>query len=1030
MWPEIEPLLDRLLDLDEPERTHELERLTAGDPDTRHAIESLLRADRQTGGPLASPAIPPGALGADPVAPVITPGTRFGPYIVRRELGRGGMGAVLLAERDDGQFDQQVAIKWVRPDAWTPGAAERFLVERRILARLEHVNIARLLDGGVREDGAPYLVMERVEGEPITVFCDRAGLDVRGRVELFRQACAAVEYAHGQMVVHRDLKPDHILVTARGEVKLLDFGIAKLLDADTLATGTQARVFTPAYATPEQYLGDPPTGATDQYQLALILYELLTGRRAHQAPGGSPLAHQRLVLDYDPQRPSRFVPALSGDFDAILLKALEREPRERYESVEAFRRDLENVLTDRPVAARHGTGLYRARKFARRHRVAITAGALVVGALAVGLIGVAYQARIAARERDLALASEQKASAINEFVVRELLEAPTPERALGRPLTVAEVLASASRTVDHAFRGQPLTEAGVRMTLARSYQALGRLDDARSHAEAALRLLGPAGTPESRERLEARALLGGIALDQGRFDDAQRDLESVVAGQRRTLGPADPVTLSGEEVLGRALAANGRYAAAESTLRNAVLILPRDPRSWRLAVDLRRALAAVCVERAQAREAESLLTVALAIERRHLGRDHPLTAATLRQLAQALGKDLRPIEAERVMREVVAMSERLNGENHPATGDAYASLAVFLDNQRHHEQALEAVRHAAAIYRKALGDDHPKTLRMLRNYAVLLRGDGRSAGAESLYQEVYATCVRTLGPDHPQTLEVLQGLVYVRLDQGRKAEAAELARRIRSSYERIASRPDADPGDLSDYALYLVEAVPAEVRDPARALAVAERAVAVTGGHDYLALRSLGFAQAAAGQPRPAIASLRAALELPDGVRSWTTEDKLVELLQAHGTPGELEETLRQRLERQRALRGENDRYIAKTLRHLAHAYHASGRDELAERTAREVVDQLLKTLPPTHWEVGRARAEFGGLLLARGARSEAESLLVQGFRTLAADPDVPAQTVESARHDLVRLYQSTGRGLIAQAWREEPIAPRRIADP
>jgi len=402
----------------------------------------------------------------------------------------------------------------------------------------------------------------------------------------------------------------------------------------------------------------------------------------------------------------------------------------------------------------------------------------------------------------------------------------------------------------------------------------------------------------------------------------------------------------------------------------------------------------------------------------------------MRQLASALARDLRFAEAARVLRAALAMSVRLNGEDHPATADVLMSLASSLDAQRLRTGSREAIERAVGIYRRTLGNDHPKTLRALRNLAVLERGAGRYAEAEPLYREVYETCARTLGADHWQTLEALQGIVFLRLNQGRTAEAASLARRILASRARVASRPDADPGSITEYALYLVEASPPEVRDPARAVSVARRAVTVTGGRDYQALRALGFAEAASGHPREAITHLRATLALPDGVRSWTTEEKLVELLKVHGAPGELERTLTGHLEQERTLRGPDDRSIAKTLRHLSRMHHEAGRASQAESLARASIAQLLKTLPPTSWEVGRARIELGGLLVERGGYAEAESVLVAGFRLLEADPEVPAADLEPARRDLVRLYRATGRPEAARAWETHVLAARLPVDP
>jgi tetratricopeptide (TPR) repeat protein len=561
------------------------------------------------------------------------------------------------------------------------------------------------------------------------------------------------------------------------------------------------------------------------------------------------------------------------------------------------------------------------------------------------------------------------------------------------------------------------------MTLARSYQALGRLDDARAHAEAARRLLESSG--DLRERLEARAVLASIALDQGRIEGTRAAIDTLVADQRRAFGAADPATLASTELLGRALAAEGQYDVADSTLRAATALVGDDAAHWRLHVDLDRALASVWMSQGSAREAESLLARTLVLERRHLGPDHPLIAATLRQRASALQKDLRPVESVAVLHEVIAVSTRVNGAEHPATGEAWMSLAVSLDNQRRHAEALDATQHAVAIFRATLGNEHPLTLKALRNLAILLHGQQRYAAADSVYTEVWKTCARTLGPDHAQTLEALQGLVYLRLDEGRTAEATAYARQIGAAYARVASRPDADPVALTTYAEYLVEAQPPEVRDPRRAVEVARRAVDASHHQDYSALRALGFAEAAAGDPRAAIAALNQALALPEGVRSWTTEDKLVELLQHSGVPSELERTLLARLDLLRRVRGPDDRYLAKTERHLAHAYRDAGHDSLAEHWARETLAQLRKSLPETHWEIGRAKAELGSLHVAAGNFTEAESLLVQGARTLEADPEVPQADLESARADLVKLYRATGRPGVARAWHDHVFAAR-----
>ncbi len=677
------------------------------------------------------------------------------------------------------------------------------------------------------------------------------------------------------------------------------------------------------------------------------------------------------------------------------------------------------MLDERPVSARHATVGYRLRKYVRRNRLAVGAAALVLLALLAGFAGVLVQARIAAHERDLARAAEQKATAINDFILRELLESPGPERSLGRALTVSEVLASASRTVGLSFPNDPRTEAAVRLTLARSYQALGRLDSAGVHAEAAQRLLASGPGADARASLEARALLADLALDRGRFDEARREFEATAAEQARRLGPRATETLRSRAGLARALAADGRFADADSILRAVLALAPaEDGRDWRLVVEIQSSLADVWSRQSRARAADSLLRDMLDAELRHVGPGHPLVVATELKRGRALRADLRFTEAARVLGDAVRGSARLNGEEHPATADAMLGLAEALDSAARHEESVRWLERAVAIYRRSLGPAHPRTLMALRDLAVMLRSAGHFARADSAYREAYRVCATTLGPAHPQTIQALRGIVYLRLDEGRDAEARAIARQIRALYLRVAAAPDADPSALTEAALYLTEAEPPDVRDPRRAVAFASRAVERTRRTDYTALRALGFAAVAAGDTNLAVASLRDALALPDGVRSWTTEEMLVRLLSARHATRELEPLLLARVARVRALRGEHDRYAAKTLRHLSRLCLAQGRHGEAERWARETIAQLRRTLPADHWEVGRAESELGGLLAERGRSVEAESLLVRGYRSLDADAEVENELVDSARERLVSAYTAWGRGDSADAWR------------
>jgi serine/threonine protein kinase len=371
-------------------------------------VDALLESDRRTSDGLSRVADELTAALPDE-SPNI--GRRIGPYRITRLLGAGGMGVVYLAERV-GDFSQQVALKLIRPGMASRAVVSRFRSERQILAVLEHPNIARLLDGGATEDGQPYLVMEYVDGVPITVHATDRALTLRDRLLLFRKICAAVHHAHQNLIVHRDIKPANILVTADGAPKLMDFGIAKLLGdaaADEAAPATQTgwRAMTPEYASPEQVRGLPMTTATDVYSLGIVLYELLTEQRPYAFATDTPSDVERIIVETEPRPPSAVAPpslsrALAGDLDTIVLKALDKDASRRYDSVDRLSADVQRHLDGAPILARPQTFGYRASRFIRRHRLAVGAAALVFMSLVVGLGAAVWQQRIASRERQRA----------------------------------------------------------------------------------------------------------------------------------------------------------------------------------------------------------------------------------------------------------------------------------------------------------------------------------------------------------------------------------------------------------------------------------------------------------------------------------------------------------------------------------------------------------------------------------------------------------------------------------------------------
>src|SRR5947207_1937737 len=418
-WKEIEAVFEKALELSTNARTAFLEKSCDGDEELRREVESLLESHASAGSFIDERTLFISNEELKDDDGIVPPGQLIGPYRITREIGRGGMGTVYLAERADQQYEKQVAIKLIKRGMDTESVLRHFRNERQILASFDHPNIARLFDGGTTEDGLPYFVMEYVEGLPINEYCTSHELPLVDRLKLFREVCAAVSYAHRHTVIHRDIKMSNILVTSDGTPKLLDFGIAKILQpgagAEASMTMTGVRPMTPEYASPEQIRGEPVTTASDVYSLGIILYELLVGRSPYRFTSRSPLDVAREITDTEPPRPStalargeeaKFGPTgirnskvLKGDLDNIVLMALRKEPERRYQSVEQFSEDIGRHLTARPVLARKDTIGYRAGKFVRRNKVATAAASLVFFSLISGIAATIWEAQQAKAEK-------------------------------------------------------------------------------------------------------------------------------------------------------------------------------------------------------------------------------------------------------------------------------------------------------------------------------------------------------------------------------------------------------------------------------------------------------------------------------------------------------------------------------------------------------------------------------------------------------------------------------------------------------
>jgi serine/threonine protein kinase/Flp pilus assembly protein TadD len=760
----VEELFEEALERPAAERAAWLREACWNDPELHDRVQRLVAAHERADGVLEHSAAEAALLAAR--ARIDAP-VRVGPYRLVREIGRGGMGSVFLAERDDEQFRQRVAVKLVAPGVGGREVVRRFRAERQILASLHHPGIARLLDGGVTDDGRPYLVMEHVDGEPIDAWCDRRSLPLEARLRLFCTVARAVHHAHRNLVVHRDLKPSNVLVSGEGEVRLLDFGIAKILDPASAPctvplTRTGDRLMTPQYAAPEQVRGGPVTTATDVYGLGLLLYELLCGRRPYELGGRPPADAERVACDTEPPRPSTAAgrpaegapapspedaarargttPAglrrrLAGDLDRIAMKALRKEPERRYPSAEQMAEDVERYLAGRPVAARGDSGGYRLRRFAGRHLWGLAVAAAFVALLGGYATTVTVQARRVERALAQARLEAEKAEQVTAFTLG-LFETGDPTRGGDDSLTVQELL---RRGVERAerLRGRPAAQAQMLDVVGRVYRELGAYDRALPVLEQALALRRAAFGERHPATAESLHHLGEALYAQGRYDAAEPLYRRALAVQRALLGEPHPDLARTLASLGHLLQDRGDYAGAERATREA-----------------------------------------LAMRRAFFGAEHPDVAESLSSLAFQLQLQGRPAEAEPLLRDALAMRRRTLGAEHPAVAEAMSELGLHLVQRGRLAEAEPLYRDALAMRRRLLGDAHPDVSRVQGLLAALLRRRGDLAEAESLYHASIGLGRRALGPDHPDLAHTVNGLALLLRDRGDLDGAERLSREV------------------------------------------------------------------------------------------------------------------------------------------------------------------------------------------------------------------------------------------------------------
>ncbi|MBL8243802.1 MAG: serine/threonine protein kinase [Rhodanobacteraceae bacterium] len=799
-WQRIRALFEGALAIEEAARLAWLDAQCAGDAELRHEVDALLHADAKAD-TLAVAAVAP-----DLVEEIATSeragqarqltGRRLGPWRLVREIGRGGMGAVWLAERDDGEYAQQAAVKLVNP-GWDAGELlRRFRAERQILAGLNHPNIARLLDGGVSEDGKPYLVLEYVDGASIGEHCDLARLPLTARLKLFLDVCAAVAHAHRSLVVHRDLKPSNILVDRDGRVKLLDFGIAKLIEPGADAGVSMLRAFTPEYAAPEQVRGEPATTGVDVYALGLLLYQLLTGRRPYAQTASTPAAYEQAILTQEPERPSRAAaqsdPAaierarmrdldpsrlaarLRGDLDAIVMKALRKDPAERYDSVAALADDVERFLDHRPVAARRGNWRYRARRFLQRHALSTALATLALLALVGGLGAALWQADIARQQRDAAERAGHEARAVSEFLTRVFAEAD-PANTDGRDPRASELLRAGVEQIAQATDLAPATRSAMYYALGEAQLARGDYTAGQALMERALEEAGEDGYARMR------ALLGvGVALNQqGRFDASWARYDEARAWQARH--PGLDRALSDQLEYLSAVNLMNRNRKDEAAVRLGALVEDFQRRGDMLGDAAVQAHGMYAYLLGAMKRTDQALAVSGALYRAAKTQPGlPLTrlATIVGAHAYALMSAQKLVEAEPLFREALAINQRIYGIGHLGTVVSLNNIAICLGRQGRHAESAALLEQAIAIRREKLPKDHPDLGHSLNNAGSAYEKAGDSATALQRFTEAVELWRRAGTKPAQWTLRAMHGRARMLEQLGRGDEALAMAREL------------------------------------------------------------------------------------------------------------------------------------------------------------------------------------------------------------------------------------------------------------
>jgi len=866
-WQRLSPLLDAMFELEPEERARSLQLLREEDPQLAADLEELMALEDERADFLAEPLIAP--------LPGAHPGTIVGPWRLERMLGEGGMGQVWLGGRADGLYQRRVAIKLLRPGLVEPNLRLRFNREREILARLAHPHIARLLDAGVSHDGQPYLALEYIEGEPITDWCRARLVSLETRLKLFAQVCAAVSHAHANLIVHRDLKPSNIMVTPAGEVRLLDFGIAKLLDSEgppPEQTRTGVRAFTLHYAAPEQIRGEAVTTMTDVYSLGVVLHELLSGARPYRLTRESDAAFEEAILRDDPQKPSQSIPrgrdaqnmsvpamrrharALSGDLDNIVLKALAKLPEQRYPSVEALAQDLQRYAAGRPVKARPASLGYQLRKYFSRHRWPLATATLGVLVLAAALAIVNWQAQ-------RALEDAARAQALQDFVLGLFEHAGNA--APGEALDLRQLLEAGVDRGNRELIRQPRARAELLGLVARLRLGLGDYDEASMLLDQQQMILESLVYVPPGLRLEAATLRGRSQRLRGDPRACIASMEPWLGDARRAQSQLRSQSAEFHSQLGRCRRANGEANVARQLFERALALRDGELGDDVGAVENMLDLAALHADGGDDESALAGYQAALARLRRDVGERHPLAIASLGRIGTSQHALGRMAAAEDAYSRALVLALDLHGVQHPVTLNLRRQLAAVYVEQGRFAEAERELGEAWRLLAARLGARHPEMAAVhdaLANAAwergnlpVALR---EQADAVSIWRQAQAPAELAAGlSDHAMLLHAA----------GRPQEALEALEEARELLRAQFGEAHPSLGDVDRRAGEVLAAS----GERGKAMQRLQRAVELTRaygrGHPHALRAELALArqQALSGQ-KPGLAGLARIAALQD----------------------------------------------------------------------------------------------------------------------------------------------------------------------